>query len=98
MTREMRNQVVTHGQKVRDMVWMVESTFRRMGIKSLVYRWLLRSQQLSSIWNLVNRMCSLWVARSRDQTITYTAEDVIKSKSLCVIRRIGTSCPNVKAC
>ena len=27
---KMRNQVVTHGQKVRDMTWMVEPTFRRM--------------------------------------------------------------------
>jgi hypothetical protein len=27
---KMRNQVVTHGQKVRDMAWMAEPTFRRM--------------------------------------------------------------------
>ena len=27
---KMRNQVVTHGQKVREMAWMAEPTFRRM--------------------------------------------------------------------
>ena len=27
---KMRNKVVTHGQKVRDMAWMVGQTFRRM--------------------------------------------------------------------
>jgi hypothetical protein len=27
---KMRNRVVTHGQKVRDMAWMAEPTFRRM--------------------------------------------------------------------
>jgi len=27
---KMRNQVVTHYQKVRDMVWMVDPTFKRM--------------------------------------------------------------------
>ncbi len=29
---KMRNQVVTHGQKARDMAWMAEPTFKRMDI------------------------------------------------------------------
>ena len=77
--RIVRNQVVTHGQKARDMIWMVAFTFRRMDIYVSGPQVAPKVSIISPIWNLVNRMFSLWVVRSQGQAMTQTAEDVIKS-------------------
>src|SRR5450759_1973447 len=88
---KMRNQVVTHGQKVREMAWMAEPTFRRMD----TYVSGLKVAPKVSIIILHLELGKPYmfpldskVARSSNDIDGI--EDVIKSESLCVMRRIRT--------
>jgi hypothetical protein len=88
---KMRNQVVTHGQKVRDMAWMVEPTYRRMD--AYISGPKVAPKVSTIIPNLElgkPYVFPSWVARSWGRAMTQTAEDVIKSESLFVMNGIGT--------